>query len=87
MKNKHWVIICMFLISLSTIVCSESTQNIIPELQNSAGSFWGKVSTKGDIPPQMNGHSAVAYKGKMYVFGGCTTGGVCSRSLFSYNPQ
>jgi hypothetical protein len=77
----------MFLMLLNSVDCGESTPNIIPDFQSSASSFWDKVSTKGDIPPQINGHSAIVYKDKMYVFGGCTTKGVCSRSLFSYNYQ
>src|SRR5690606_34319850 len=31
---------------------------------------WKRISTNGDVPPPMDGHSAIPYKENMVVFGG-----------------
>lgn len=45
---------------------------------------WETVRAKGDIPPGVAAHSAVALGNNIYIFGGMTAGGA-SNSMYRFN--
>lgn len=45
---------------------------------------WEKVQIKGDIPPGVAAHSAVAQDKNIYIFGGMTADGA-SNSMYRFN--
>ena len=70
---KEYALLLLYAILSATFASSEfNVTQIIP-----AGSY----------PPPLNGHIAISYNGKMYVFGGCAESGICYNVLYCFNPS
>lgn len=64
---------------------STNNENPLFQLLSSSSLEWQEIAAQGTVPASMNGHTAVEYNNKMYVYGGCTSKGICSGSLFVLN--
>jgi hypothetical protein len=85
MRSVYVPLLCLSL--FLPLSCALAEEESLLSLLVAGKASWNKLPAKGDIPPSVNGHTAVVYKDTMYVFGGCTSGGLCSHDVFAYHPQ